>query len=59
MHEKDIYGIHKRAIKKLRKSNNIRQYYNDYVATHAYHHVGVAAYNTTWESITERVALRL
>lgn len=57
--EKDISGIHIKAIKRLRKSNHIRQYYDDYVAACAYHHIGVAAYNTTWESITERVALRL
>lgn len=56
---KDVTKIHAKAISKLRNNHSIRELgkcYND-VAPAYYSHVGVKAYNTTWNSATEKVAL--
>lgn len=44
---------------RLLKIEKIRNYYNDYLAAQSYHHVSVATFNSTWSSITERVALNI
>ena len=41
------------------KSILLRIYYREGNDTDAYQHIGVGSYNRTWNSVTERVALRL
>ena len=56
---KEVTKIHTKAISKLRNNHSIRELgkcYND-VAPAYYRHVGVQAYNTTWNSATEKAAL--
>lgn len=58
---KDVTKIHAKAISKLRNNHSIRELgkcYNDVAAAY-YSHVGVKAYNTTWNSATEKAALRI
>ena len=59
--EREVARIHKNAIRRLRNNRTIRemsQWYNDTIVAECYRHVGVKAYNTTWDSVTERTAIR-
>lgn len=62
--EKEVSRNYNRAIRKLRKKRyriiEIEEgFYSEYFIAEAYQHIGVANYNRTWNSVTERVAIRL
>lgn len=48
-----------KALRILRRNDNILSFGDDYIATAAMHGTGVKRFNRTWTSSTERVALQL
>lgn len=58
---KEVIRIHSMAIRKLRNNQHIRElakYYSDTDRDY-YIKIGVSSYNTTWNSATEKAALRI
>lgn len=58
--EKEVSGLHTKSIRKLRKSiHKIEPLCSDKFVADCYQHVGIESYNRTWNSATERAALRI